>query len=501
MEEILVNIRTFLSKDPHFKFRLKLSLVDRISFGLMKWVFGASQILGENTFIRTPQHINYEWMMFLQFLQKHIKFSSVPRLYKQSVAGADFYNARSVLEIGHEKTKTFAHAISFKEPTECLSRACGEAIERHVSACKHINTPTIQATVIEMKKKYNLTLSQDFHRYSDQNLYINKHSSSLFSETKPVFWVFGKNLYTGDTVPLLEQQVFWFDSFALMKKEWFAAYANTNGCAAGFVYEDAVVSAIFELIERDAFSVHWLTKTSPRIVDISDSELLFLGEVRRAIQSFGYSCYVMDITTDIAYPSICVTAVRWGTDFDIHVSAASDFDPLICVEKALKEVLHSLNFSMSRTHKNYLQLNFESYVPFANEKIGQFDRVYLWKDQKWQKELASWWFSGEHISFEMLQQNTSHVAPLYLKSSVEKLNHILSFFKEKSGGYDNVYVYTYSSAYIHKLDYCVVRAIIPKLYPLYLHEVLAYTDSERLTDFTQHKNKPKTIYAYPHPFI
>ena len=81
----------------------------------------------------------------------------------------------------------------------------------------------------------------------------------------------------------------------------------STGLAAGTNIYDAILSGIYEAVERDAISIMWLKKLSmPVINDISDSEYLnYIYNKHFAMDKTRYA--LIDITTDIGIPvTFCI---------------------------------------------------------------------------------------------------------------------------------------------------------------------------------------------------
>jgi ribosomal protein S12 methylthiotransferase accessory factor len=121
------------------------------------------------------------------------------------------------------------------------------------------------------------------------------------------------------------------------------ARADSNGCAAGSVLEEAVLQGILELIERDAVALWWYNRLRRRAVDlgsIDDSYVTGLirhyGELRREL-------WVLDVTSDIAVPVFAAISRRVDKqEEDIIYGFGAHLDPGVAVARALTELNQSL---------------------------------------------------------------------------------------------------------------------------------------------------------------
>ena len=96
--------------------------------------------------------------------------------------------------------------------------------------------------------------------------------------------------------------------------------ANSSGMAAHFDFERAVESGFFELIERDALMVHWLTMRSPPRL-VQDGHF---PQQQRAIQNingWGYDVHLLDLTLDLA-PVVAAVALNRKKRFPYFICGA-----------------------------------------------------------------------------------------------------------------------------------------------------------------------------------
>lgn len=114
------------------------------------------------------------------------------------------------------------------------------------------------------------------------------------------------------------------------------AIADSNGCASGSDSDLAKLSAVLELIERDAVARWWYgrrARSTVKLSEIEDSECLisYLSGRRR-------TCSLIDITTDVGIASFAaVSAEQSGADVALGSGAA--IDPRRAALSALTEML------------------------------------------------------------------------------------------------------------------------------------------------------------------
>jgi ribosomal protein S12 methylthiotransferase accessory factor len=113
---------------------------------------------------------------------------------------------------------------------------------------------------------------------------------------------------------------------------------TSNGLAAGPSLDSAVLSGLYELIERDAFLITWMNRLAVPRVDYS-SMAGIVARIRSHYARFGVEALVYDITTDIGVPVMMAMAVdRSGGGPAVVVGLGCHLNPAVALKKALMEV-------------------------------------------------------------------------------------------------------------------------------------------------------------------
>jgi len=121
------------------------------------------------------------------------------------------------------------------------------------------------------------------------------------------------------------------------------ARADSNGCAAGSVIEEAVLQGLLELIERDAVALWWYNRLRRPALDLESVDDAYVsrlvhhyGELRRAL-------WVLDITSDFGLPTFAAISKRVDkSEEDIIYGFGAHLDPVIALTRALTEMNQSL---------------------------------------------------------------------------------------------------------------------------------------------------------------
>ncbi len=145
---------------------------------------------------------------------------------------------------------------------------------------------------------------------------------------------------------------------------------NTNGLASGNVIEEAVLHGIFEVVERDAWSIFELTKRNKKQIDLDTIENETVSELVEKFTSQGIKIKLMDITADLKIPTIVASA-----DDTVLKDAAlltlgvgTHLNPEIAAIRALSEVAQSRATQIHGTREDTVRADFMRKAGYENMK-------------------------------------------------------------------------------------------------------------------------------------
>jgi ribosomal protein S12 methylthiotransferase accessory factor len=118
-----------------------------------------------------------------------------------------------------------------------------------------------------------------------------------------------------------------------------AGWNSSTGLAAGNTIEEAILSAIYEWIERDSFILCWLNRFVPRTIDVDTPDQARMLDQRFNAGHPDVHLTVFDTTLDIQIPSAFVWMIR-PMEFGqvCFVGAAARLSPVGAFEKAMVEL-------------------------------------------------------------------------------------------------------------------------------------------------------------------
>jgi len=158
---------------------------------------------------------------------------------------------------------------------------------------------------------------------------------------------------------------------------------NTNGLASGNVIEEAVLHGIFEVVERDAWSIFELTKRNKKQIDLDTIENETVNELVEKFTSQGIKIKLMDITADLKIPTIVASA-----DDTVLKDAAlltlgvgTHLNPEIAAIRALSEVAQSRATQIHGTREDTVRADFMRKAGYENMKRTNKD-YFVEEDEK-----------------------------------------------------------------------------------------------------------------------
>ena len=202
----------------------------------------------------------------------------------------------------------------------------------------------------------------------------------LADKRLPIRWVKAVSLHDGELVwvplvmafmhvhPVLPSEQFWLQI--------------STGCAAYTSYEQALVRAIYEVVERDAISLLWHQRLPlPRInLDGMSPELaLLLARVAKQPQNVLYEFY--DATTDLGIPTVYARqTARHNPDLRTLVSCSTASS----LDEAVQKVICDMGALRIAFRKNRTR-SLHRWMALTIWRMGQL----TWLARKWNRNLAS----------------------------------------------------------------------------------------------------------------
>lgn len=371
-----------------------------------------------------------------------------------------------------------------------IAKAIGEAIERYSSAIFRYED-LLLAPYKELRQR--ATPPQAFALYQPEQFEGEHFPWQPFTAESPICWTKGTSLVTGEEVLVPAAMVYVPYHYLRSSKDTPITQPISTGLASGCSFSEAALSGLCEVVERDAFTLTWQARMSrpgiePRSLPNSGQDLL------RRFSEVGIEVKLIDITTDIRFPTIMSIALSDATTSPaVAVAAAADPSAEMAVIKSLEELAHTRKFAKQL-------MKYTPAVPIEVEQghsqvRDQKDHLRFYCPQESKEFIEFAWTSSELHAFDDVANRLCGDPQQELAALVTELS---------AAGMEAV-VCDLTTEDIADLGLRVVRAVVPGMHALFMGHQNRSLRSKRLLEVPQklgHQrlgpNPPDN--PYPHPF-
>ncbi|NQZ06273.1 MAG: YcaO-like family protein [Algicola sp.] len=166
------------------------------------------------------------------------------------------------------------------------------------------------------------------HQHADSRL---KQAAKKYDDTQ-IQWIPLWSLTNKDKVYVPLSSCF---SYVPFDDEQFGRW-HSNGAAAGNTIEEAILQALFELIERDATAIWWYNQVPRPAFDINRIAKDNLDKLTESLH-VNHDFWVLDVTTDIGVPAM-VAIGKHKSNGGYIMGLGCHFQPELAAQRALTEL-------------------------------------------------------------------------------------------------------------------------------------------------------------------
>lgn len=448
---------------------------------------------GHSLSVWDPSLILPAWQVLLRYLAQQGIIEDEPWLGRSSHDSPKLSSVRFYLQ-GLDR-KGFSGGSQAFDLETAFSKALGEALERffmYPTKLAH-HRVDVRASTAGMKHHKKMfvdpeTLSQFSREQREQSKRLQFDETSVFAWTRVSELVSGQRVF----VPA---QCFSLERFSVGKEhEPLLREQNTNAAAGGFTLEEALLSALYEAVERDGFLVYWLNTIAPVRLDVSECQDDDFLKLLAQLERYQLEAHFLDTTTDIGIPScICVLIDRSGAGPGVALGGGCSFH--------LESMLRSSLLEALSVHGSFHRIGTPRHIPgtgdrpFCDKEIDLHERVRIWKQPEMFPKL-DFFLSGEKKPLAEV-----HPKRKVFSSAGETLEYVKGIFRSFGPGYE-IYYYEAKHEVLDTIGYHVVKVLIPELVGMYLYEVNAGLGARRLKSAPQKmgRTSSKQWNPWPHPF-
>ncbi len=383
---------------------------------------------------------------------------------------------------------------------EALWRVLGEACERYCGGL-YFDDDLITASRAELGSQ--ALPVEDLIAFSDAQYDRPGFPFVRFDPYAPIRWTRGWNLTTREPAYIPAVLVY-LGYEAQTVQEMFYPTLST-GMAAGRTIQQALLNALYEVIERDAFTCTWLLRRPPGRLDLAPLKAGMSHQEWRLLSSQCAEATALLVTTDIALPCV-VTVLRPLNRRSLVIGAAAHASIRQAVIRATLEAFQTLNWTilLERTPRTVTRENvqeFEDHVRYYMDERNAAKAAWLLEgplaetpsDLQTRRRRRCRRDAGNR---DDALEHPSRAAQALTESRLKDAIALL-----KQAGYQ-VYAVETTTTDVRSLGFRTVRVIVPGLQPLNMGYDTVHEDDRRLRRVAAWfgMEMPAALNPEPHPF-
>ncbi len=341
---------------------------------------------------------------------------------------------------GITRVTEITHLDRLKIPVFSAIRPTSEKGSISVYAGKGINTNQAKASA----------MMEGFERYSAEKQKTDKTIISTTDELKQDY-IEPQSLNIPKETKI--DKIEWSKCYDLIdKKEYYVPSnaifhpynynnlfkSNTNGLASGNTLNEAILHAIFEVIERDAWSIFELTKKNSKQINLQSIQSKTINNILDKFQKQNIHIKLMDLTADIKIPTIAASSDdRQLKDPGLlTLGIGTHLDPEIAILRALTEVAQSRATQIQGSREDTTRADFIRKAGY--QRMKKINKHYF--NQQKQK-----------INYKNIPNNSKDTINKNIKFTIKQLQK------------NNIQHVLYYNLTRPELNINVVRVIIPTM--------------------------------------
>ncbi len=331
-----------------------------------------------------------------------------------------------------------------------LAKAVGEGIERYCAAIydkEHLPFCAYE------EKKFPCIDPNEFLKYHPDLYKSNHFPWTEFTISEKVRWAPATEI-TSSNATYYVPAAYIYLPYIYGDSEKKITQNISTGLACHSSYELSAITAICEVVERDAFMIFWRNKLSPPKINIATLPN-YIQVIVQEYAAINQEVVLFDITTDIKLPTVLV-ALRCTIPGNpgFVISAACKLSPELAILSALEEV------ELTRSYCHSLLSDPESINGYRSH-----DTV------KNQKDHMKFWLNPENLYLANFLFESTNQIDIKEMPHVTSLTSVVQIFSKLGL---KVLLADVTTDDIKDYGLYVIRAIIPKLHPL----AFGYNNSE-----------------------
>lgn len=487
------------------RYRSPLSFKDQALLQIEEELLPLAPVAGHSFVVQNQQHsLPVRWKKIFEYLYQQgiikFPFPFFEQLYNDEpkVYGVRLCEITPVGKTdGGCMVGTYGRGASLSLE-EALSKVVGELLERY-PLLLYRNADLLMTSARELravgKKFFDPFLLDQFSEWQKE-----KFPRYRFSEGSVFRWVEGRSLFSGERAYIPAQLVYW--NYRHAKNEPILQESNTNGAGGMFTKAEALLSGIYECIQRDGFFVYWLNGIAPPRIDTASIRGEKARKMIASCKRYGLDVHILNTTSDIGVPSVAAVLIDTiGRGPSVTFGAGCGPDPDNAIVRSLIEALAVrswLRDGKKGLASSRLPVSFDlptDYKPFSNS-LDLSQKVVYWSNPGMQEKIC-FFLEGQLQTID----KAFGTPPGVKFTPQQELKNVKDIFQAKGERYE-IFYYEARHTILDTLGYASVSVNIPALLPVYLNEIKAPLGNPRIQEACRSlgHTPAETINPLPHPF-
>jgi ribosomal protein S12 methylthiotransferase accessory factor len=283
--------------------------------------------------------------------------------------------------------------------------------------------------------------------------------------------------------------------YQIQSREEYLFAITSNGLAAGSTLSNALLRAICEVCERDAFLIAWLNRLPGRCYEALKHPDQSVRDVARLYRRRGVQIALIEVPVDHPISVFAAIALQEGGlgGPAAIVGLGADLDPRLAARQAVLEVAQVRPALRRRARMEDASRVAELVAnPMAVQSLE--DHALLYTHASMQSEFT--FLFGELGDWDRLQDSS------YAKSTTVALMQLVEFFRKEN---QEVLYINLTPPDMEQLGLYTVRAILPGFQPIWFGRHERRLGGERLyrlpqkLGFRAEVSTPALLNPVPHP--
>lgn len=264
------------------------------------------------------------------------------------VVGAATVNTQNNSETARSTGYPISAAGKGRTTTQSQVSCIAEAIERYSANFPVFKPIVIRATGEELGTSAiepNEILNFSYNQYQSRDK-INKNAQALihripkqFEHSKPTNWSPVINIINPDSSKFIPTAMLGFNYTNNLQPG--TAMSCSNGLASGNSKAEAMVQALYEIIERDACAIWWYNKLKLKNCEIPENIQTYTTMIKNKLHSMGRTFEVLELPTDFDVTvTSCISYTNEGKQ--ICVGLGCHYDISVSISRAITEMYQML---------------------------------------------------------------------------------------------------------------------------------------------------------------